>query len=37
MVKAVGMKKSGSWLNWEGVKSVKLGWNYIWKMEKIGV
>ena len=25
MVKAVGMKKPGSWLNWEGVRSVKLG------------
>ena len=33
MVKAVGMKKQGSLLNWEGVRPVKLGWNDIWKME----
>ena len=33
MVKAVGMKKEGSWLNWEGVRPVKLGWNDIWKLE----
>ena len=33
MIKAEGMKKEGSWLNWEGVRSVKLGWNDIWKME----
>nr|XP_022314167.1 uncharacterized protein LOC111118822 [Crassostrea virginica] len=33
MVKAVGMKKQGRWLNWEGVRPVKLGWNDIWKME----
>ena len=29
MVKAVGMKKQGSWLNWEGVRKVKLGWNHL--------
>ena len=29
MVKAVGMKKQGSWLNWEGMRKVKLGWNDI--------
>ena len=27
------MKKQGSWLNWEGVRSVKLGWYDVWKME----
>ncbi|XP_062585203.1 uncharacterized protein LOC134246874 [Saccostrea cucullata] len=33
MVKAVGMKKQGSWVNWENARQVKLGWNNIWKME----
>ncbi|CAC5372773.1 mrp [Mytilus coruscus] len=33
MVKAVSMKKQGSWLNWEGTRQLKLGWNEIWKME----
>ncbi|XP_061185889.1 uncharacterized protein LOC133193994 [Saccostrea echinata] len=33
MVKAAGMKKQGSWLNWENTRQVKLGWNDIWKME----
>ncbi|XP_071170940.1 uncharacterized protein [Mytilus edulis] len=27
------MKKQGSWLNWEGARQQKLGWNEIWKME----
>jgi hypothetical protein len=33
MVRAVGMKQQGRWMNWEGVRPVKLGWNEIWKME----
>ncbi|CAC5407387.1 unnamed protein product [Mytilus coruscus] len=33
MVKAVSMKKQGSWLNWEGARQLKLSWNEIWKME----
>ena len=33
MVKAASMKKQGSWLNWEGARQQKLGWNEIWKME----
>ncbi|XP_062613999.1 uncharacterized protein LOC134275735 [Saccostrea cucullata] len=33
MVKAVGMKKQGSWVNWENARQGKLGWNDIWKME----
>ncbi|VDI54010.1 Hypothetical predicted protein [Mytilus galloprovincialis] len=33
MVKAVSMKKQRSWLNWEGARQQKLGWNEIWKME----
>lgn len=33
MVKAVGRKKHGSWVNWEGTLQLKLGGNDIWKME----
>ena len=27
------MKKEGIWLNLEGTRQVKLGWNDIWKIE----
>lgn len=33
MVKAVGMKKQGSWMNWEAVRQRKVTWNDIWSME----
>lgn len=33
MVKAVGMKKQGSLVNWEAVRQRKVTWNDIWSME----
>lgn len=33
MAKAVGMKKQGSWLNWEEAWQKKLFWNDIWITE----
>ncbi|XP_056314571.1 uncharacterized protein LOC130229674 [Danio aesculapii] len=32
-VKAVGMKKQGSWTRWEGVRERALTWQDIWSME----
>ena len=33
MIRAVGMKKQGSWLNWEGARQRKLTSSDIWSME----
>lgn len=33
MVKAVGMRKQGSWMNWEGARQRKLTWKDIWYTE----
>ena len=32
-VKAAGMAKQSSWLNWESIKSKKITWNELWRME----
>ena len=33
LVRAAGMRKQGSWLNWEGVRPRKIGWNDLKSME----
>uniref|UniRef100_A0A8W8MAC2 Uncharacterized protein n=1 Tax=Magallana gigas TaxID=29159 RepID=A0A8W8MAC2_MAGGI len=33
IVKAVGMKKQGSWVNWEAARQRKVTWSDIWSME----
>jgi hypothetical protein len=32
-VRASGMAKQGSWLNWENIKPKKITWNELWRME----